>query len=1067
MRWIHRAVLPTCLSPSLALLAAGLLLVSFAAPSPGHAAAGAPQIELAWPQPAAVGDLVVLRGREFHPKTGKNRVLFGALEARVLEVVEGADWTMELKVTVPLETTADGALPLTVEVGGRRSAPLEFFLRPVVVAPPVPALAAEGTARLTLQVLGSSEPEPVEVVTLTPGTATLGGRVSDVTLSRPTQTMETTETGRRRNLATVTLTASPPAPGRPDRTASPPRIFARPVPPAADLACPDPLTWLGEGPQILEIVPASAGPGEPVHIRGRDFGDHVEDLRVTLGDQPVDILDLQPGEMLVQLPPDAASGPVRVQRLAGSPGDGEMATSNDFFLPITPQLQLGADRLDLLRGQISRVTATLVGTAEPTELTVVVTTPRVARLEGEAVSGIVTTSGGEPNQVTFQVRGVREGRFELVATALLAPDAPARATVTVPRIAVPPSSPDQPGTGEGITVPVEGIDQAGRPRDVPAAEMEWRTVPENLGTVDPEGRFRPATEAGCGVLVGRWGETLPVVVPVEVGGGPFLQAAPQDEDCDWRKICIDFYFLASPRQGGGFEITVWESFRDMLGPTFRAKSLPLQAGDFAAAGGALAPLKGKAEASDLEANLRNLLAKLSQVYEPCCIWFDLGEVYAVDPARAQISGDGKKLDEFIDDEGATDVAKEVETEDGEDTFLDAAQRFVEDHSGLEDNDCLKMFLVPDLTGGGGEAGKAQDNGDFSVVGADRIRPQDSGFVPAHEVGHNLMGGEHWERTDEQGDRQFNVMEEAEPSVRHGTGNIFVDEDSQCPRARRRAEAIGTEEDPPAEDEEDENAEDAEDEGDGDEDGEGGEGEDDGGQGGEDSGPPAEEDGPPGDQEEECPCDDPRAATQGLQALEELRIESDATATATFTTCCGVVRLTVEVAREISDHDYTWQLEFDKTREDCFESFVLDRYYNSKPFRYAIGGGWAEEPVQVKELELTALGEGRFRLRGDDGFERDYEGEPDILSEEGLDDDHDNSLNHDEDVTSWNVVLGGVVRCKDSEASRAFPFHFVFRKASRGEIELEGASGILPDEKAGSQGARRNLVKDDLVRLDGE
>ena len=73
-----------------------------------------------------------------------------------------------------------------------------------MVAAPAPALAPGGTASLTLRVLGSRQPEAVEVITTHPGTATLDGRVSPVAGSRRRFMPTLTRVWKKSTVATPT-----------------------------------------------------------------------------------------------------------------------------------------------------------------------------------------------------------------------------------------------------------------------------------------------------------------------------------------------------------------------------------------------------------------------------------------------------------------------------------------------------------------------------------------------------------------------------------------------------------------------------------------------------------------------------------------------------------------------------------------------------------------------------------------------------------------------------------------------------------------------------------------------
>lgn len=297
------------------------------------------------------------------------------------------------------------------------------------------------------------------------------------------------------------------------------------------------------------------------------------------------------------------------------------------------------------------------------------------------------------------------------------------------------------------------------------------------------------------------------------------------------------------------------------------------------------------------------------------------------------------------------------------------------------------------------------------------------------------------------------MEEREPGLRHSANDLFLDEATQCKKIHERAKEIGVAQAPPASRRRPPSErESGEDPGAGSDSGES------------KAGDPETDEGPtsgeeePNDEQKECKCDEPTLATSGLEQVANLRDGGKATVKATFTTCCATVKLTAVVERvRLGSYTFEWTLEILETRPDCFVSFELDRYFNSKRFTFAVGGGTVGQAVQVKKVEFKDLGGNRFEMRGDGGFQLDYAPFSGRISDRNLDKTKSTDLNSQRAARTWLLLLGGSVTCKDGEAIRKFPFYFRFQRERIGPVQLEVVSKSLEGDLV-PRAARRRLVR---------
>ncbi len=107
------------------------------------------------------------------------------------------------------------------------------------------------------------------------------------------------------------------------------------------------------------------------------------------------------------LPEEAGAGLHRVT------GDPEAGFEPDEGAKVTTLVVSGTiDQETLFRGESTPMRLEVAGTGEPIALRLVNETPSIVQLEG-GVRQVVTTSGGTPNALELNVRGIRRGNFNI------------------------------------------------------------------------------------------------------------------------------------------------------------------------------------------------------------------------------------------------------------------------------------------------------------------------------------------------------------------------------------------------------------------------------------------------------------------------------------------------------------------------------------------------------------------------------------------------------------------------------------------------------------------------------
>lgn len=308
---------------------------------------------------------VTIRGIGFHRSRARVRVYLGEARARVIRASE-----TELTVEVPRRNAATGRWLVDVRGGGRAYSEAQFDVRYAPVISGIePTFGAPGT-RLT--VAGEHFGTDVRAVT-----ATLGGselRVRDIADGRLVlEILPGTESGR----VSLTIHEMGPTEGRQEIRVTPPCVVAGFTPRNGGVGTE--VTIIGRGfstttahntvtisgqraeivsvsetemvvripaarsgpivvavenagesrtahPFVVTAVPAISGvspmrgpPGTEIVIAGRNFGNRLGLIEVRLGQRRMPIRRASATELRVVIPPNAASGRIRVTvRLQGS-----------------------------------------------------------------------------------------------------------------------------------------------------------------------------------------------------------------------------------------------------------------------------------------------------------------------------------------------------------------------------------------------------------------------------------------------------------------------------------------------------------------------------------------------------------------------------------------------------------------------------------------------------------------------------------------------------------------------------------------------------------------------------
>jgi Tol biopolymer transport system component len=275
---------------------------------------------------------------------------------------------------------------------------------------------------------------------------------------------------------------------------------------------------LGLSPVVAGFSPSEGGAGTRVTLHGQGFGSGVSENRVTLAGLPVEVLDASPTQLIVVVPPEAATGRFRVRT-----ADGIGVAAAEFTVPAS--VIVSPSNAVVRAGEVLQFTATLASTPSP-RLTWSVnglpggnaqlgtidanglylapaTSVSNAMLQVTAhvtiqplVSGIAT--------VEWQPPATQPGQtMVLAATGGVVPSVDGRATLLIPPLALPANAPisiavrqasdlPSPGPGQRVISAVEfGPD--GTVFRAPITAVLPLAVAQAPGTLLPVRTFHPAT----------------------------------------------------------------------------------------------------------------------------------------------------------------------------------------------------------------------------------------------------------------------------------------------------------------------------------------------------------------------------------------------------------------------------------------------------------------------------------------------------------------------------------------------------------------------------------------------
>jgi hypothetical protein len=258
----------------------------------------APVLTTVSPVDADTGATVTLSGKRFDAESTRNKVWFGETSVPVVTGTEES-----LTVRVPEAPPAGGQVELAVETASGRSKTLPFTIHTTLGA-------------------GGLDPEaalPGDVVTIK-GQGFLEGQPSVSVAGRTAQVVGAERTGLRFKM---------PAVGQEPGTWVPVlvRVGAQSAKPIELL--------IGHLPVILQANPPRAAAGERITLAGRGFAAEVNGNAVTIGGVPALVLEANPRELKVVVPPargDSAQEETPVVVRAG----GRESTNKPRFLLARP-----------------------------------------------------------------------------------------------------------------------------------------------------------------------------------------------------------------------------------------------------------------------------------------------------------------------------------------------------------------------------------------------------------------------------------------------------------------------------------------------------------------------------------------------------------------------------------------------------------------------------------------------------------------------------------------------------------------------------------------------------------
>jgi hypothetical protein len=340
------------------------------------------------PGSASSESVITIWGRGFGTSANKLRLIVGGADATILQANE-----IEILAVVPENARGTG---LKVHRGRDQSNLFPFRVGPSLktsLIGPLNIVPGEN-AEVTVDIVGTDEPQRIQVISPDPETATISGAVLEERKAElQTPSVFTLRGLRSGNIAPVVRLLTP------DR--KPSVLWDAVAEPSLEKSLADPDT-----PAILDIDPQSSSPGQPVVIYGRHFGTDAGAISIKLGNKELKVIETIPQRIVAMLPSDANSGKLQVYR------NGRPALK-PAWLDIKPSLQLTASHEIVPKGKRIRIQVNLLGSDQPRDVDLYCKTPSIAIFEQSKIHQRVRTSGGLPNTASLLLDTLRAGQFQV------------------------------------------------------------------------------------------------------------------------------------------------------------------------------------------------------------------------------------------------------------------------------------------------------------------------------------------------------------------------------------------------------------------------------------------------------------------------------------------------------------------------------------------------------------------------------------------------------------------------------------------------------------------------------
>ncbi|MGV3503178.1 MAG: IPT/TIG domain-containing protein [Adhaeribacter sp.] len=248
-----------------------------------------PALASFWPAQSRAGTVVTLKGSNFSPEAGANKVLFNNTPATVLQAS-----ATSLQVVVPAQAFSGKIKVITAEGTAQSSSDFVIFQPPTITA----LSATEGIPGAVITITGTHfSPLPAQ------DTVSFNGVVAKVLEATETTIKAEVPVGAalgRIRLKTLGGYAESPASFR---------------------------VWYP--PVISTFSPAKGKVGTPITITGSNFAEAAARNALQFEGKPVEVLEASETKLVVQVPAAAPSGKLRLQ----TPGGHTSSVSGFTFIP--------------------------------------------------------------------------------------------------------------------------------------------------------------------------------------------------------------------------------------------------------------------------------------------------------------------------------------------------------------------------------------------------------------------------------------------------------------------------------------------------------------------------------------------------------------------------------------------------------------------------------------------------------------------------------------------------------------------------------------------------------------